>query len=98
MKYSWCPLLLCLFAAATSAPAMERLPIEDFAREPEVSRARLSPDGKYFAYLGEHRGIIKLHVGEVTRNNVLRLNIGGAGQNPESGGSGAARHDQFSGR
>jgi dipeptidyl aminopeptidase/acylaminoacyl peptidase len=79
MKYSWRPLLLCLFAAATSLSAVERLPIEDFAREPEVSRARLSPDGKYFAYLGEHRGIMKLHVGEVAHNNVLRLDIHGAG-------------------
>ena len=79
MKFPWCPLLVCFATAVTSLPAVERLPIEDFAREPEVTRARLSPDGKYFAYLAEHRGIMKLHVGEVARNNVIRLNIGGAG-------------------
>ena len=62
-----------------SAWAIERLPVEDFARQPETSRARLSPDGKVLAYLRDHNGITMLHVAEVDTNKVLRLNIGVAG-------------------
>ncbi|HEX2855631.1 MAG TPA: S9 family peptidase [Opitutaceae bacterium] len=74
---------LCLLAAlqvvTIAARAVDRLPIENFTREPDVSRVRLSPDGKSFAYLREHLGLTRLHIGETDGNNVLRLDIGGAG-------------------
>jgi dipeptidyl aminopeptidase/acylaminoacyl peptidase len=79
MKLSLYRLLACVATTATSLQAVERLPIEDFAREPAVAGARLSPDGKYFAYLGEYLGVKRLHVGEVANNNVVRLDIHGAG-------------------
>ena len=42
-----------LFALALlpAALAIERLPIEDFAREPATAGAKLSPDGKRLAFL-----------------------------------------------
>ena len=52
-----------LFALAFGAGyAIERLPIEDFSRDPSAARARLSPDGKRLAYLHEYKGRTTLHI------------------------------------
>ncbi|ACB73295.1 S9 family peptidase [Opitutus terrae] len=67
---------LCVLAGA--ALAIERLPIEHFAREPETSRARLSPDGKHLAFLREHNGRTKLHVLEIDADKIYRIDVGEA--------------------
>lgn len=68
-----------LFAAAlSSAQAIERLPIEDFTREPDTSRARLSPDGKHLAFLREADGRTKLHVLEIGAGRMNRIDPGTA--------------------
>jgi dipeptidyl aminopeptidase/acylaminoacyl peptidase len=68
-----------LIFAASSSHAIERLPIEDFSRQPDVSRLRLSPDGKSYAYLREHLGVMRLHIGETEGSKLIRLDIGEAG-------------------
>ncbi len=45
-----------------SVHAVERLPIEDFAREPEMSRAKLSPGGNYVAFRSSHQNKMTVHV------------------------------------
>jgi len=40
--------VLCLLAPA-AALAADLIPVEDFARHPQISMPRLSPDGKYVA-------------------------------------------------
>ncbi len=57
----------------STAGAVERLPIEDFARARDVTRARLSPDGKHLAYVAEVNGRTNLHVAEPAPNVVVRL-------------------------
>ena len=66
-----------LFALAFSAGyAIERLPIEDFSRDPSAARARLSPDGKRLAYLHEYKGKTTLHIAGIDDNTVTRLDVG----------------------
>ncbi|MEO7600240.1 MAG: S9 family peptidase [Opitutus sp.] len=64
--------------AAVTALAIERVPIEDFARQPETTQARLAPDGEHYAFLRDHLGLTKLHVADVANREVVRLNIGTA--------------------
>lgn len=72
-------LLSCVFLSVGSvAPAIERLPIEDFARTAEVSRAQLSPDGRQLAYVAEHNRINTLHVLDLESRKTFRLNLGEA--------------------
>jgi dipeptidyl aminopeptidase/acylaminoacyl peptidase len=78
MRISRCSLPSLLALMLSTALAVERLPVEDFARAPDVTRARLSPDGKHLAYLAEVSGRTKLHVAEPGTNVVVRLDIGGA--------------------
>ena len=52
----------------SGAKAIERLPLEDFTRQPDTLQGRLSPDGKHFAYQRDLRG--------KTRLNVLNLDSG----------------------
>ena len=71
--------LIGLFALAfTSGYAVERLPVEDFAREPTVDRARLSPDGKRLAFLRDYRNHSTLHISEIDENRLSRLDLGEA--------------------
>jgi len=72
--------LIVLFAFALSVltAATPRLPIEDFAREPNTSRARLSPDGKYLAFIRNYNGHPQLHVAEIESKKVSRLDLGEA--------------------
>lgn len=70
---------LVLIALAFIPPAFaarERLPIELFAETPTTSRARLSPDGKHLAYVGEHQGRPTLHVMDIDARRVRQLNLG----------------------
>jgi dipeptidyl aminopeptidase/acylaminoacyl peptidase len=68
----------CAVLFLTIARAAERLPVEDFAREPEISHARLSPDGKYLAFIRDYYGRAMVHVTEIGSKDVTRLDIGGA--------------------
>lgn len=60
------------------AQAAPRLPIEDFAREPEAARARLSPNGKYVAFLRPYVGRSMLFVDEIDGKGLVRLDPGEA--------------------
>jgi len=64
--------------ALTAAQAVERLPIEDFSREPATARAQLSPDGKRLAFIREDHGRLALHVTDLDQNRVYRLDPGEA--------------------
>jgi hypothetical protein len=64
-----------LTASLFSAP---RIPVEDFAREPDASRAQLSPDGKRLAFIRQHDEINKLHVTVLDSKEISRLNLGSA--------------------
>ena len=67
--------VLVLAPVAIAAP---RLPIEDFAREPDTSRARLSPDGKFLAFVRDHNGRPQLHVAEIDSKKLTYLDLGEA--------------------
>ncbi len=78
MKVPHCLVLSLFTLGAAISQAVERLPVEDFGREPETADARLSPDGKSLAFLREHRGLRKLHIVDLGTNNITRLNVGEA--------------------
>lgn len=59
--------------AWSSGVAVERLPVELFARPPETARARLSPDGKRLAFLREYGNSPAVHVLDIDRNQLSRL-------------------------
>jgi len=56
--------------------AIERLPIDDFAREAATSGATLSPDGKRVAFLRDYAGRTALHIAEIDGSKVSRLDLG----------------------
>jgi dipeptidyl aminopeptidase/acylaminoacyl peptidase len=68
--------LLMLMIPVVSA--IERLPVEDFARDPFTSRARLSPDGKHMAFLRDFNGRTMIHVANLQNNSLTRLDPGDA--------------------
>jgi dipeptidyl aminopeptidase/acylaminoacyl peptidase len=67
-----------LLLALTAAQAVERLPIEDFSREPTTVHAQLSPDGQRLAFLREYLGKPTLHVAGIDDKQVSRLDLGEA--------------------
>ena len=67
-----------LAVALTASHAVERLPIEDFAREATTARAQLSPDGKRLAYLREAHGRLALHITDIDQNRVYVIDPGEA--------------------
>ncbi len=67
-----------LALALTAAQAVERLPIEDFSREPTTARAQLSPDGKRLAFIREDLGKPALHIADIDQKQVSRLDLGEA--------------------
>lgn len=69
---------LFMLAVLPTALAIERLPVEDFAREPSTSRARLSPDGKRLAFLRDYDGKATIHFAEIDKGKVSRLDLGEA--------------------
>lgn len=72
--------MLSVFAGVllVPAPAIERLPVEDFARDAFTSRARLSSDGKHLAFLRDFKGRSLIHVANLETNNLTRLDPGDA--------------------
>jgi dipeptidyl aminopeptidase/acylaminoacyl peptidase len=77
------PLCRCLLAllcgalpASLSYSAIERLPIADFARTPEMSRVRLSPDGRRIAFLREFNALATIHVMDLETRKITRINLG----------------------
>ena len=72
-------LLTTIFALALPAAwAIDRLPIEDFSREPSAAKARLSPDGKRLAFLRNYGVRTMLHIAEIDDNKLSRLDMGEA--------------------
>lgn len=69
---------ISILAALPALHAIERLPIEDFAREPTTARARLSPDGKRLAFVREYKGLTSLHIAEIDEAKISRLDLGEA--------------------
>ncbi len=69
---------LITLALAGRATAVERLPVEDFAREPVTARARLSPDGKRLAFVREYREHASLHILDIDQGKLSRLDLGEA--------------------
>jgi hypothetical protein len=73
----------CLFVVfmslVLSAYAIDRLPIEDFSKEPSMSRARLSPDGKRVAFLRQFGTKATLHIAGIDDKTLTRLDLGEAG-------------------
>ena len=84
MKLSLPGLLGILVLLAVQAPAIDRLPIEDFSREPSTSRARLSPDGKRLAFVREHMEHTTLFITDIDKGKLSRLNLGGVLQSNSS--------------
>ena len=78
MKALRCVPLVCLAAALTTAEVPGRLPVEYFAREPTTNQARLSPDGKRVAFLRDYNGRASLHVAELDKEKLTRLDVGEA--------------------
>jgi len=79
MKLSRWMILTGLFAAlATMAPAIERLPVEEFARTASAARGRMSPDGQMLAFLREYEGKKTLHILEIDQKNLTRMDLGEA--------------------
>ena len=61
-----------LVSALTGASAIERLPVEDFTREPLISRARLSLGGTRLAFLADYNGYTTLHVATLGGGEKIR--------------------------
>lgn len=68
-------LFLCV---ASLAAAIERLPVQDFARDASMGRARLSPDGRRVAFVREWNGRSTLHIADLESKQVSRLDLGEA--------------------
>lgn len=78
MKAHRFALLLGLALASLTITAKERLPIEDFARTPDTTEARLSPDGRYLAFIRDYAGRPLLHVAKIDAQYLSRLDLGEA--------------------
>lgn len=74
----WLQVIAFFLTLAASAAAIERLPVEDFARDASMRRARLSPDGRRVAFLREWNGRSTLHVADLESKQVSRLDMGEA--------------------
>lgn len=72
-------LALCL-GLATTARAIERLPIEDFTRTPTTSAARVSPDGDMVAFLRDRYGRTLIHILDLKTDEIWSIDPGAAEQ------------------
>src|SRR5690349_6193244 len=86
-------LLLCgLIASGTKASTAETavplIPVEDFARSPDLNAAELSPDGKFMGYLFTHEGRAEMGFLELATGKAKYFNPGRsvAGSNLQMGG------------
>ena len=71
-------LVVGMVSLVTGLIARERISVEVFARTPETSGARLSPDGKSIAFVREYNGHRTLHVTDLQTGTTLRMNLGQA--------------------
>ncbi|HVU35477.1 MAG TPA: S9 family peptidase [Opitutaceae bacterium] len=78
MRKSVLPLALCFLVSFVALTARERLPIDYFARTPDTSGAKLSPDGRYFAFVREYLGHRTLHVSAIDKRETTRILLGPA--------------------
>lgn len=80
MAPRWLLLLPALLGelAALAPGAIERLPLAEFARQPEMMRVALSPDGRRLAFLREFNGRHVLHVLDLDTKVTGRIDIGEA--------------------
>ena len=67
-----------LGAGVSAAAAIERLPVELFAKPPLTSQARLAPDGKHLAFLREFQNRTLVHIADLDANKLTRLDPGNA--------------------
>ncbi|MFC2102636.1 S9 family peptidase [Bacteroidota bacterium] len=51
----------------------KQIPLEDFFKNPEKSRYRISPDGKYYSYMAPYENRMNIFVQEIGTDNATRL-------------------------
>jgi len=78
MKLSPRSLVVWFVCTLFSSPvvALDRLPVEDFARDPDSNRLRLSPDGNAVAFMRNYNGVQTLHISDVATGRMTRVNVG----------------------
>jgi dipeptidyl aminopeptidase/acylaminoacyl peptidase len=76
-RFTRAALCAATFMVPAAAAATDLLPVEDFARHPQLSMPRLSPDGTYLAMRwddGSSHALIVYRVGDMTRPaSMLRM-------------------------
>jgi len=50
-----------------------QIPLEDFFKNPEKTRFQISPDGKYFSFLGPYESRLNIFVQEIGSDSAIRL-------------------------
>ncbi|MEA3476836.1 MAG: S9 family peptidase, partial [Bacteroidota bacterium] len=48
-------------------------PLEDFFKNPDKTRYQISPDGKYFSYMGPYQDRMNIFVQEIGTDKVTQL-------------------------
>ena len=51
----------------------KQIPLEDFFKNPEKSRYRISPDGKYYSYMAPYENRMNIFVQEIGSDDAIRL-------------------------
>ena len=67
---------LAFAGIAGAAFAAPRVPLEDFAHDPDVRNMQLSPDGQYVAFLHDYMGHPTICSEPVGTSNVLQFDLG----------------------
>lgn len=63
-----------LLEGCKTKPALTRqIPLEDFFRNPEKARYRISPDGKFYSFLAPYEKRMNIFVQEIGQDTVIRL-------------------------
>ncbi|MCK9421036.1 MAG: S9 family peptidase [Bacteroidales bacterium] len=52
---------------------VRQIPLEDFFKNPEKARFQISPDGKYFSFMGPYEKRMNIFVQEIGKKNAIRL-------------------------
>ncbi len=52
---------------------VRQIPLEDFFKNPEKSRFQISPDGKYFSFMGPYESRMNIFVQEIGSDTAIRL-------------------------
>ena len=66
-------LLSVVVAGNCQTAPVSQISVEDFFRNPKETDYRLSPDGKYYAYVGPYNGINNIFLREVGSPEAIRL-------------------------